>query len=147
MPTRFRRTGNVNRPGAYFRKKAPTSVRRATTYFIGSQAGGDVIAPTANIVSTTRSKISAVTGFDSTDIVWTADEAFQAYQFRVVADASDPYTSGVQLEANQNPAAGGAALTEYTSTITDDEVIAASPAEGVKLVKLFVQDSAGNWST
>ncbi len=103
-------------------------------------------AANTTIVSTTRTRISHVAGFDSTDIVWTSDTDFTAYQFRVVGDASDPFTQGVQLETNQSPAAGGTAATEYTSTITDDEVEAVSPAEGAKLVKLFVQNASG-WSS
>lgn len=99
-----------------------------------------------NIVSTSRTKISRVTGFDSTDVVWTSNINFTGYQFRVVQSSSDPVTQGVQLEINQNPAAGGTANTEYTSTITDDEVEAVSPAEGAKLVKLFIQNEAG-WSS
>ncbi len=55
--------------------------------------------PTANIVSTTRTKISRVSGFDSTDVVWSSDGAFTEYQFRVVPNASDPVTQGVQIES------------------------------------------------
>lgn len=101
--------------------------------------------PVASIVSTSRTKISSVAGFDTIDVVWSSNKDFTEYQFRVVNNASDPVTQGVQIEANQNPASGGTANTQYTSTITDDEVLASSPAEGNKIVKLFVQNASG-WS-
>jgi hypothetical protein len=40
-----------------------------------------------------------------------------------------------------------AGVTSYTTTITDDELIAAAAIEGNNLLKVFVKDAAGNWST
>lgn len=99
----------------------------------------------ANLVSQTRTRISRVAGFDQTDVVWSSNLAFTGYQFRVVAADTDPVTAGVQVELNQSPAAGGASGTQYTSTLTDAEIEAVSPAEGAKIVKLFVQNATG-WS-
>lgn len=113
-------------------------------HVVGSTGG--LAVPTANIVSQTRTKISRVVGFDSTDIVWNSDAAFTSYQFRVVASGSDPVTSGVLVEQDQSPSAGGNSGTQYTSTLTDGEIEAVSSAEGVKVVKVFVQNSAG-WSS
>jgi hypothetical protein len=42
---------------------------------------------------------------------------------------------------------GGGGVTEYTVTITDDEFVAGGGVEGNNLVKVFVKDAAGNWST
>jgi len=100
----------------------------------------------ANLVSQTRTRISRVAGFDQTDVVWSSNMAFTGYQFRVVAAGTDPVTAGVQVELNQNPASGGAAATQYTSILTDDEIEAVSPAEGAKVVKLFIQGTTGEWS-
>ena len=41
---------------------------------------------------------------------------------------------------------GASAGTQFTATITDDELIAAGAAEGNNLLKVFVKDAAGNWS-
>jgi hypothetical protein len=100
----------------------------------------------ATITSKTRTRISRVVGWNSTEVIWSSNKTFTDYQFRVVSAASDPVTSGVQIELNQNPSAGGSAATEYTSTLTDNEIEAVSPAEGDKIVKLFVNNSSG-WST
>lgn len=104
-----------------------------------------VASATGTIVSTTRTKISRVGGFDSTDVLWSSDLAFTGYQFRVVSSASDPVASGVQVEINQAPPTGGTATTQYTSTLTDAEIEAVSPAEGAKIVKLFIENASG-WS-
>lgn len=104
------------------------------------------IVPTPALISETRTRISRVAGWDSTDISWSSDVDFTSYQFRVVANAADPVTSGVLLEQDQNPANGGSAGATYVSTITDAEVEAVSPAEGGKLIKLFLH-TAGGWSS
>ena len=106
-----------------------------------------VPTPIASLISQTRNRISRVATFNSTDVVWSSDMEFTNYQFRVVSVESDPVTSGVQIEINQNPAAGGSAQTQYTSTLTDAEIEAVSSAEGEKVVKLFVQNSSGIWSS
>jgi hypothetical protein len=107
----------------------------------------DTTPPTPNIVSVDRTSISGVSGFDAAIVTWTSSEAFQHYKLKVVSSGLDVHTAGTLIEQDQNPAAGGTAGTEYASTITEAELIAASPAEGAKIVKLFVQDLAGNWST
>lgn len=102
--------------------------------------------PVVTLVSQTRAKISRVSGYDSTAVDWTADKPFTDYQFRVVPATDSPVGAGVLIEQNQSPAAGGTASTPYTSTLTDAEVEAVSPAEGAKIVKLFTKGTAGTWS-
>lgn len=130
----------------FYRSQPPpgSAVRRTDIVVYGSL---DTVAPTASIVSVSRTKTSRVAGYDATDVVWTSDEDFVAYQLRVVSSASDPVTSGALIEQDQNPAGGGTAGVQYTSTITEAELETASAADGSKLIKLFVQDAAGNWST
>lgn len=106
----------------------------------------DTTPPIPDIISVTATKISRVPGKDALEINWQADEAFQAYQIRVVPDASSPVTAGTLVEEDQNPLSGGDASTVYTATVTDDEVVNADPAEGSKIIKIFTQDLAGNWS-
>ena len=45
------------------------------------------------------------------------------------------------------PLSVGSAVTQYTTTLTDDELVAAGAVEGSNLVKVFVKDAAGNWSS
>ena len=103
--------------------------------------------PTPNITAgPTKTRISRVAGQDSFTVDWQADEDFAHYQLRVVPSAGSTYVEGAQLELDENPASGGTATTTYTATVTDDEMVAASATEGANLIKIFVQDLAGNWS-
>lgn len=97
------------------------------------------------LISETRTKISRVSGFSSTTISWGSDVAFTGYQFRIVGNALDPVTQGVPVAVNLSPPSGGPALTTFTFALTDAIVEAVSPAEGPKIVKLFIQN-AGGWS-
>lgn len=107
----------------------------------------DTAPPTPTITAgPTKTRISRIAGQDAFTFDWQSSEDFSHYQVRVVADPADTYVMGAQLELDENPAAGGLASTTYTSTITDDEVVAASPGDGPKLLKVFCQDLAGNWS-
>lgn len=105
-------------------------------------ASGDTTPPTPNL-TTGDSKISDETGKDSYSYSFTVDEACQAYQIRVVDSSGDPFPAGNIVEA------GGAVTTSSpaTGTITYAELVAAGmDAEGAKVLKVYVQDSAGNWS-
>jgi len=39
-----------------------------------------------------------------------------------------------------------AGVTQFTATLTDDELVAAGAVEGNNVLKVFVKDAAGNWS-
>lgn len=107
----------------------------------------DTTLPIPNILSgPTRSKISRVSGQDSFTFTWNSDEDFVEYKIKVVPGPTSPHTVGTLVEANENPASGGTAGTVYTATVTDDEVVSADPADGQKIIKVFIRDSAGNWS-
>lgn len=116
-------------------------------FWFATVGGEDTTAPVITFVSQTRAKISRVVGSDATDIVWSSGENFTEYQLRVVPANTSIVSQGTLIEQNQNPAAGGTASIQYTSTITDDELVAASAAEGTNIIKIFAKDSSGNWST
>jgi hypothetical protein len=103
--------------------------------------------PTVTVVSgPTAVKISRVAGKDETQITWESNYDFQDYQIRIVPSAISAVTSGTQLETNQTPPSGGTALTDYTATVSDDEMVAAMAAEGSNILKVFVQKPSGEWS-
>jgi hypothetical protein len=106
----------------------------------------DTTPPVPDVLSNSAARISSQAGKDSTTVVWESSEDFTHYMLRAVPDAGSAYTAGTLIEQDQNPSSGGTAGTDYTSTITDDELIAAG-LSGSILVKLFTQDAAGNWST
>lgn len=104
----------------------------------------DVINPVLNItVSPTRTKISQVSGFDATVLSFTVDEDYRGYQIRIVPSNASTVNDGTLLESGS----GGLADVAREVTITDDELIAASAGDGSKIVKVFAQDMAFNWST
>lgn len=107
----------------------------------------DVTPPVPTVVSNSVSKISAQATKDSTVVTWSSNEDFISYMLRVVPSSSSLYTEGSLIEQDQSPSAGGTAGTQYTSTITQAELAAASPGDGTKIVKLFTRDAVGNWST
>lgn len=102
----------------------------------------DTTPPVPTVGTITATKISRVAGKDSTDVSWDTDEAFVEYEIRRVANASDGRGAGNQVET-----ATVSSRTSHTVTITDDELVAASASEGSNLLKVFVKDAAGNWST
>jgi hypothetical protein len=102
----------------------------------------DSTPPTPNL-TTGSARMSAQTGKDTFPYSFTVDEACQAYQIRVVNSSADPFPSGNIVEAGGAIAAGGTA----SGSISYTELVAAALAnEGGMVVKVFVQDSAGNWS-
>lgn len=105
-------------------------------------AGPDTTPPTPNL-TTGSARMSAQTGKDTFPYSFTVDEACQAYQIRVVNSSGDPFPAGTLVEAGGAIAAGGTA----SGSISYTELVAAALTnEGGMVVKVFVQDSAGNWS-
>jgi hypothetical protein len=103
-------------------------------------AGGDTTAPVTVFVSGSRSKVSTVTGFTTDTVLWSVDEDCQAWQIREVANASD----GIDI-AGQTVASGGA-ISAGAQQSTDIVSSSLSTGDGSKLLKIFAQDLAGNWS-
>lgn len=128
-------------PNGVYRRR-PITRRPLRRRWTPSRPTVDTTPPTVTFVSQTRSKISRVTGRDSTDIVFTVDEDYQGYQVRVVSSTSATVAQGTQLETGT----GGLSDVQRTITVTDDELVAATAAEGSNMLKIFAQDTAGNWS-
>lgn len=127
-----------------FPVKVASAPSPKTTLAIKVVGSGDTTAPTLDItVTPTKTKISRISGQDSTDFSFQVNEAYQAYQIRVVPSSSSPVTAGTLLESGS----GGAANTNRAVTVTDDEFVAAGGVEGTSVIKVFAQDTAGNWST
>jgi hypothetical protein len=103
----------------------------------------DVTPPTIDItVSPDLTKISRVAGKDTTTFSFTVNEAHQAYQIRAVPGSSSPVTAGTLIEQGGSGSAG----IERAVDVTDDELVNAGLTEGAHVIKVFAQDSAGNWS-
>lgn len=111
----------------------------------------DTTAPVVTTISgPSPAKISEVTGKDQSQLQWKADSDIQAYKVKVVANSNDLHNTGTQVGTTNGSAnvTGGAvaANTTITTTIDGSDLKVASPGDGDKNVKVFVQDLAGNWS-
>lgn len=107
-------------------------------------ATSDTTAPVVTLGTVTKTKISRVVGADATEVSFTSDEAYNAYEVHVVAGATTPRptTTTSLIESGT----GAAANTTVTITVTDDELVAAGGISGDNIVKVYTQDAAGNWS-
>jgi hypothetical protein len=111
----------------------------------------DTTLPVASIVSgPDATKISQVAGKRTVTFGWQSDSAYQAYEIAVVANSGSARGSGTVIgttNGSTNVSGGsGPATTTVTTTIDGRDLGAASSGDGTKVVKVFVQDSAGNWS-
>lgn len=111
----------------------------------------DTTAPVITIsAGPDAAKISKVAGKDTSVVQWSSDSALQAYKVKVV-----PNTNSLENAGTVIPAAGGstnvtggavAAGTTITTSINGTDLESASAGDGTKIVKVFGQDLAGNWS-
>jgi hypothetical protein len=104
----------------------------------------DVIPPTVNLTSPSTFKMSDESTKDAYNYTFSANEAGQAWKIKVVDNAADVHTAGTQVESGGSFTSGQV----ISGSITYAELVAAGMgAEGVKILKFFAQDTAGNWST
>lgn len=98
----------------------------------------------------TPSKVSKIAGKDTASFTWHSDTDYQSYSVRVVPSTSSDHTAGTEIPTtagSTNTGSGsGTAATEVTTTIKGTDLETASAGDGDKIVKVFVQDLAGNWS-
>ena len=115
----------------------------AGNYGVSFGQSTDTTPPTVTIDTALTFKISSVSGKDSYSYQFSPNEAIQAWKIKLVPSSSSIHTAGTQIES------GGAvsANADVTGTITSAEIITAGGAGGDNIIKVFAQDSAGNWST
>ena len=115
----------------------------------------DTAVPTVTVTGPDNSTISEVDGFDKAVINFMSDIAFVEYKVCVV-----PATSSTQDAGTVIPTTAGSINTSGTSddepyeadtniqvTIDGTDLKTASSGDGVKIVKVFVRNAAGTWST
>ena len=109
--------------------------------------------PTVTVTGPDKSTISKVVGFDMAVINFMSDIAFEEYKVCVVPATSSTQESGTQIpttngSVNTSGSAGGyEADTNIEVKINGSDLEAASSGDGVKIVKGFVKNAAGTWST
>lgn len=109
--------------------------------------------PTVTVTGPDKSTISKVVGFDMAVINFMSDIAFEEYKVCVVPATSSTQESGVVIptdggSVNTSGNAGGyEADTNIEVKINGTDLETASSGDGVKIVKVFVKNAAGTWST
>lgn len=111
----------------------------------------DTTSPVPTIsVTFSPLKISKVATFDVSTGSFQADTAIQAWKVKVVPSTGTIHSAGAQIPttAGSTDVTGGAlaATTNQSVSITGTDLESASAGDGAKIVKVFVQDLAGNWS-
>ena len=113
----------------------------------------DTSVPTVTVTGPDKSTISKVVGFDMAVINFMSDIAFEEYKVCVVPATSSTQESGTQIpttngSVNTSGSAGGyEADTNIEVKINGTDLETASSGDGVKIVKVFVKNAAGTWST
>ena len=113
----------------------------------------DTSVPTVTVTGPDKATISKVVGFDMAVINFMSDIAFEEYKVCVVPATSSTQESGTQIPTtngsiNTSGNAGSyPAETNIEVKINGTDLETASSGDGVKIVKVFVKNAAGTWST
>jgi hypothetical protein len=114
----------------------------------------DTSAPVVTITTgPDATRISKVSGKRVSAFEWSADVAFDEYKIKVVPATSSIHSAGTTIaetNGSDNMADTGSfpASTPITSSIDGRDLDVASAGDGVKIVKIFVKETASQmWST
>jgi hypothetical protein len=110
----------------------------------------DTTIPTVTITGSDVSKISKQTNKDTCSFSFTADVAIIQYKVCYVAASNSTQDTGTIIPntAGSTNMSGNSveANTPVSCVIKGADLETASSGDGIKCIKVFVQDSAGNWS-
>lgn len=106
--------------------------------------------PAVTVTGPDKSKISKVDGYNSAAFSFVSDVDYEEYKVCVVPAANSIQSAGVVIPVTNgsvNTSGGsGKANTAVNVTIKGADLEAASSGDGVKIIKVFVRNSAGTWS-
>lgn len=95
-------------------------------------------------------KVSEVAGKDTANFNFSVDSHCQAWKICVVPNANSTQSQGTTIGATNGSSnmTGGAlaASTTVNCALKGADLAAASAGDGAKVIKVFAQDDAGNWS-
>lgn len=110
----------------------------------------DTALPTVTITGPDVSKISNQTGKNISSFSFQSSVNYQQYIVKVVSSTGADHTTGVQIPTSGgsvNMTGGsGNASTVINCKIYGSDLASASSGDGSKIIKVFVEDLAGNWS-
>lgn len=108
--------------------------------------------PVVTITGPDKSKISKVTGFNTSIINFTSDVAFEEYKVCVVPQNNSTQDAGTIIGTTNGSINTSGNDGDYPAseniqvTINGADLEVASSGDGVKIVKVFVRNAAGTWS-
>jgi hypothetical protein len=110
----------------------------------------DTTRPEVTITGPDVNRISKQSGKNISSFSFVVDSAYQAYKVKVVASTGAAHDTGVQIPtaggSTNMSGAAGTGVTPVECTVTGADLETASSGDGSKIIKVFVQDAAGNWS-
>lgn len=125
-----------------------SNAQGAFAFALFAVAAEDATPPVATV--TTPPSETTIDQAMTTTFEFRANEAIQAWKVEVVADHTAEHDEGTVIGTSNGSlnVTGGAldAMTDQSVTIHGADLDAASPGAGPKVVKVFAQDLAGNWS-
>lgn len=113
----------------------------------------DTSVPTVTVTGPDKATISKVAGFDMAVVNFMSDIAFEEYKVCVVPSTSSTQESGTIIQTtngsvNTSGNAGSyPADTNIEVKINGADLEVASSGDGLKIIKVFVKNAAGTWST
>lgn len=111
----------------------------------------DSTLPVVTITGPDVFKISKITGKNQCSFSFVVDTNCQAYKVKVVSSTGSAHTTGAQIGiANGSTFMSGAtvnAATPVNCIINGADLEIASAGDSSKIIKVFAQDMAGNWSS
>lgn len=112
----------------------------------------DTVGATVTIVGPDVAKISKVSGHNVSSFSFSADEPFAEWTVRVVPATSSNHSAGTEIpttggSTNMHGSVQTAEDVAVNCTIYGADLESASSGDGVKVIKVFVRDLNGNWST
>ena len=102
--------------------------------------------PVVTVTGPDKSKISKITGFNTSIINFTSDVEFDEYKVCVVPANSSEQDAGTLIPTTSGNEGNYPATTNIQVTINGTDLESASTGDGVKIVKVFVKTAAGIWS-
>jgi hypothetical protein len=110
----------------------------------------DTALPTVTITGPDVTKISNQTGKNISSFSFQSSADYQSYVVKVVSSTGADHTTGTQIPttggSTNMSGASGTASTVVNCKIYGADLATASAGDGDKIIKVFVQDVAGNWS-
>lgn len=108
--------------------------------------------PVVTVTNPDVSKISKINGKNIASFSFTSDSKFSEYKVKVVSSSGVSHDSGVQIpttagSVNMSGTGSFEANTPIDCQINGKDLEVASSGDGNKIIKVFVKDEAGNWSS